>query len=51
MKYCGWWFQIKFVMAMYWSRIVEWFHKKPDEESENRERAAYNEQQFKGDSQ
>jgi hypothetical protein len=50
MKYCGWWFQIKFTIAMWWSRFAEMFQKQNDEEAENRERAAYNEQQFKGDS-
>ena len=50
MKYNNWWFQIKFVIALLWTRIVDAFQKQPNEELENRERAAYNEQQFKGDS-
>ena len=51
MKYCGWWFQVRFMIHMYWSKIAEMFGKQSDEEAKNQEHAAYNEQQFKGDSQ
>lgn len=46
MKYCGWWFQIKFVTRMYWSRIADMFDRKSGEHLENQKHAAYNDQHF-----
>jgi thiamine kinase-like enzyme len=46
MKYCGWWFQIKFVVQMYWSTITEILCKKPNSQLENDKRASYNDQHF-----
>ena len=49
MKSCGWWFQIKFALTMYMSRIAELFGAKRSEEDINAANAAYNSEQYKGD--
>lgn len=46
MKNYGFWFQIKFMIQMYWSRIIDTFCKKSDEQLQNQKRAAYNDKHF-----
>ena len=46
MRYCGWWFQLKFIVALYLDRIRAIFRVKCDQQNESQANAAYNDKTF-----